>query len=152
MSQEHRKLRFESLDQAIDEIERLAGGSVRTTGSFSFGQILEHLARTLEIVTGTRQPPKASLPMKVLSRLVKPMVLKKATTGFKLPSNAQSVLWPSEDVSVEDGLNHLRSAFAQFRSTDPLPPHVFFGKMTRPQHEQLQCRHFEGHLGFVHPA
>ncbi|QDV41263.1 hypothetical protein Enr13x_11010 [Stieleria neptunia] len=152
MAAEHRKLRFESIAAALAEAERLAASETRTTGQYSLGQIFEHLARTFEVVLKEREMPPSPLPMRVLSRLIRPMVLRKAMTGFKLPSKAQSVLWTSEAVSTEDGLQHLREAYEKFKATDPLPAHVFFGSMTRAQHDALQCRHFEGHLGFVHPV
>ena len=152
MAAEHRKLRFKSMDEAMAEAERLAALETRTTGHFSLGQIFEHLARTFEITLGQREVPPAPLPMKILSRIVRPMVLRKATTGFKLPAKTQDALWPSDPVSTEEGLAHLREAYGKFKSTSELPKHVFFGKMTRQQHDALQCRHFEGHLGFVHPV
>jgi hypothetical protein len=146
---EHRKLHFDSIDQAMEEAERLARVPTRTTGRFSLGQILEHLARTLDVVTGDRQAPAAPLPVRLLARLGRPLVLRQLKPGFKLPSQAQGVLWPADDVPVQDGLQHLRAALQRFRNLEPLPPHVFFGKMTREEHERLQCRHFELHLGFV---
>ncbi len=152
MAAEHRTLRFESIEAAMAEAERLAASETRTTGQYSLGQIFEHLARTLEVVLKEREMPPSPLPMRVLARLIRPLVLRKAQTGFKLPSKAQNVLWPSEAVSTEDGLQHLREAYEKFKATNPLPDHVFFGNMTREQHDMLQCRHFEGHLGFVHPV
>ena len=148
----HRTLRFDSFDDAMAEAERLAACQTRTSGQFSLGQILEHLARTLEVVVGTRPLPPPAFPMRWLARLMRPIVLGKATTGFKLPANSQNVLWPSEAVSTEAGLQHLRAQSEVFKQTDPLPVHPIFGKMTRQQHDALQCRHFEGHLGFVHPV
>ena len=41
---ERRVLTFQSLDEVIADAERLAAGKVRTTGSHTFGQILNHLA------------------------------------------------------------------------------------------------------------
>ena len=152
MAAEHRELRFDTIDDAMAEAERLAACETRTTGNFSLGQIYEHLARTFEVVLGERKMPPVALPMRIMARMMRPMVLRKASTGFKLPDKAQGVLWPSEDVSVEEGVAHLRETFGQYKSTPSLPKHVFFGKMTRLQHDTLQCRHFESHLGFVHPV
>ncbi|KAA5547173.1 DUF1569 domain-containing protein [Roseiconus nitratireducens] len=152
MSVEHRSLRFESIQQAMAEAERLASIDVRTTGQFSLGQILEHLARTLDIVTGRLSGPPVSGPMRMAARLLRPFVLRKASTGFKLPAKAQGILWPSEPVSTDQGLAHLRDSYEHFRAPAELPDHPIFGRMTRAQHDALQCRHFEGHLGFVHEA
>ena len=148
---EHRTLRFESFDEAMQEAETLPAGPHHATGNFSLGQSLEHLARTLEIASGNRDAPPSTWIMRTFSRIIRPMVLRKAATGFRLPGPAQTVLWPSEEVSVKDGIARLREAAEKFRAFDGSTPHVFFGKMSVAQHHQLQCRHFEGHLGFVHP-
>lgn len=151
MAAEHRTLRFESMVEAMAEVERLAAAEVKTTGQFSLGQILEHLARTLEIVLGKRELPKVALPMRFFARLMRSSVLRKASTGFKLPDAAQSVLWPTEPVSTEEGLARIRAAYEAFQACNTFPKHPFFGDMTKEQNHALQCRHFEGHLGFVHP-
>ncbi|TWU07949.1 DUF1569 domain-containing protein [Stieleria varia] len=148
---EMRSLRFETFDEAFEEAESLSRGKVRTTGNYTFGQIIEHLARTLDIVSGQRRGPTSSLAMRMFARLVRPFVLKKARPGFKLPVNAQSIFWPTEDVPTDQAMDHLRSAARVFQNMSPLPTHPFFGSMSRQQHDQLQCRHFELHLGFVHP-
>lgn len=147
-----RELHFDSLDGAIGEAESLASTEVTTSGSYSLGQILEHLARTLDVVTGERSAPAAPPPVRWVARLLRSRFLHRPMKpGFRLPRQAQSVLWPDEEVTVEQGLEHLRQSAERFRTTDPLPPHPFFGSMSRPDHERLQCRHFELHLGFVHP-
>jgi hypothetical protein len=72
--------------------------------------------------------------------------------GFKLPSKAQSVFWPDGEIETTAGLEHYREAIELFQRTDPLPPHPIFGDMSRADQEQLQCRHAELHLSFVHRA
>jgi hypothetical protein len=71
--------------------------------------------------------------------------------GFKLPKKIQTAFWPEESVPTEVAWAHLQEAAERFQTVEPLPRHPFFGKMNRPQHETLQCRHFELHLGFIHP-
>ena len=150
---ERRSLHFDSLADALAEAERLSSQSVITAGSYSLGQILEHLARTIDVVTGDRPSPPIALPVKVLARMFRSRFLNSPMQpGFKLPSKAQSVFWPSEDVESEAGLQHYREAINRFDHTEPLPKHVLLGNMTRPQHVQLQCRHAELHLSFVRPA
>ena len=48
---QRRELSFTTLDEAVADATRLASGTVRTTGNHSFGQILEHLARTHDMAT-----------------------------------------------------------------------------------------------------
>lgn len=150
---QRRELNFQSFDEAMREAESLAQQPVQTSGSYSFGQIIEHLARTLDVVTGTTAGPKLSLPLRWAARIMRSRLLNRPMQpGFRLPEQAQSIFWPSEDVQLDAAMEHLRSAAERFRSTDPLPPHPIFGKMTREQHQQLQCRHFELHLSFASPA
>lgn len=152
MAAQRRELRFESIDDVLSEVERLTAGDVKTTGNYSYPQILEHLARALDAVCGHLATPRVSLPLRVGARMIRPLVLLKMRPGFKLPAQAQSVLWPSESVDIEDAVTHFKAAVQRYCDAETLPPHPFFGKMTRAQSDQMQCRHCELHLGFVHPA
>ena len=147
---ERQQLHFSSLDEAAADAEAFSGGEVMTSGNYSFGQIMEHLARTIDVVTGHRQGPKIPLPLRVVARLMKSRFLNHPMKpGFKLPSSAQSVYWPSEDVDTAAGLQHYQQAIDRLQRADPVPIHPFLGTLTREEHEQLQCRHAELHLSFV---
>jgi hypothetical protein len=148
-----RKIHFDTLDDAIADATRLAAGPVTTTGNFSFGQILEHLSRAMDTVTGDLKPMPVPLPLRLAARLARPLLIARPfMSGFKLPANAQSLLWPSDQVDVATGLAALQKSVARFRQVEPLQPHPVFGQMNRAQHEQIQCRHSELHLSFVHTA
>ena len=43
-----RKLRFESYEEVLTDVEHLAAGEVRLLGNWSFGQILKHLALAVD--------------------------------------------------------------------------------------------------------
>ena len=152
MTADRRELTFENLDQVLADIETLANGNARTTGNFSMGQIVEHLARTMDVVTGHIKGPHVPLPMRIFARLMRPIVLKGPKPGFKLPSNAQSIFWPNEDVPTEQAVQHFREALGRYQSMAVLPKHPFFGAMTREQNDRLQCGHCALHMSFVHPA
>ncbi|MEM9587611.1 MAG: DUF1569 domain-containing protein [Planctomycetota bacterium] len=148
-----RELHFDSFDQAIDEVNRLASGPTTTVGHYSHGQILEHLARALDMSLGKASPPKVGLPLRILGRLIRNMAIHKPMKpGFKLPKGAQDVLWPTEAVTVEQGMAHLIPSAAEFMASSELSPNPFFGKLTKEQHLQLQSRHFAMHLGFIYPS
>ncbi len=152
MSMEHRKLHFDTLADAMAEAERLAATEVTTSGSYSLGQIAEHLAITLNVAGGFIEPPKMPWFVKLLGRAIKNMVINKPSKpGFKLPSKAQSFFWPGKELTTEQGMAKLRDAYSKFVSLENYPVHPLFGRMTKEQSHQLQCRHFELHLGFVHP-
>lgn len=148
-----RHLRFDSLDQAMGEAERLASGSITTSGRYSLGQILDHLARALDLAIGVG--PTLYIPWigRVIGRLIRGRIIKgPPRPGFKLPKKGQALLWSSENVTTEMGMQRLRAAYDRFRQVREYQPHPFFGKLTDEEHRQLQCRHFELHLGFVHPV
>ncbi|OYP36102.1 DUF1569 domain-containing protein [Rhodopirellula sp. MGV] len=152
MSTSHRKLHFDQLEEAVAEVERLAISPIQTTGNFTFPQIVEHLATAFDISSGHQTPP----PIPLLLRIVGPLLAKRAAykpmkPGLKLPKKAQTFFWRDEK-GIEQSLSQFREAFQRYRDTAPLPRHPIFGNMTRKDNEQLQCRHMELHLGFVHPA
>ena len=149
---ERRELTFHNLDEVAAEAERLASGQVRTTGNHSFGQILEHLARTHDMVTGKVQAPTPPWYMKLMLFFMKGMIVndKPIKPGFKLPKDAEDFFWPNEDVDVQEALAHLKESIEYYKSNGPLPKHPVFGKLTPEQSLQLGCRHAALHLGFVH--
>jgi Protein of unknown function (DUF1569) len=150
---EYRSLSFASLDDALAEVESLASGEARTTGRFSFAQILRHLALTLDMVSGHIAGPKLPWFIRFVGPLIKKSVLSKPIKpGFKLPKTAQSFFWPAGDIDLPTALNHFRESLARYRSKSELPRHPIFGSMTREEHDLLQRGHMALHLGFVHPV
>ena len=52
-----RELTLSTLNEVVDEVERLASGNVITTGKHSFPQIVRHLALTNNMTTGRLTVP-----------------------------------------------------------------------------------------------
>lgn len=148
-----RDLTFESIDEVLPEMERLASMPVETAGNFSLAQIIEHLARANDVVTGTLPPPTIPLPVRMMTRVFRGFLLSRPfKPGIKLPPAAQSVFWGDADQTVDDALKHFRESLDRYRSCEPLPKHILFGKMTRQQSDQLICLHSAMHLSLVHPV
>lgn len=150
---EHRTLHFQSVDEGVAEVERLAEAETRTSGKYSFPQIVDHLAHAFDISSGHRQPPAVPLPLRLAMRMLRGRIISRPMSpGVKLPGPAQEFFWDHNTTELDEAIRHFREAFARYRDTQPLPKHPLFGQMTREQNEQLQCRHMELHLGFVHPT
>ncbi|MFK7770234.1 MAG: DUF1569 domain-containing protein [Mariniblastus sp.] len=150
---ERRQLAFNSLNDAVADVERLVQGKVRTTGKHTFGQIIEHLARTHDMVTGKIVGPK--MPWYI--RMAMPFMRKKilngpVTPGFKLPKNVEDFFWEKGDVDVQQALTHLKESVEYYNSNGPLPVHPVFGEATREQIDSLNRQHCAMHLSFVHPV
>lgn len=151
-ARKRRKIRFDSIAEAVADAERLAVSEVETTGYYSFGQILDHLARAMDTVTGKVKPAPVGFPIRTAARVARSYLLTHPLrAGYKLPAKSQSILWPANDVDTATGLALLEQAVERFQKTDPLRPHPVFGKLNRKQHVQAQCRHCELHLSFVRP-
>ncbi len=151
---ERRELRFSNLDEVVADAEQLASGDVRTTGNHTFGQILEHLARTHDMTTGRLEAPRPPWFMRLMIPLMKPMLIndKPVKPGFKLPAKAEGVFWPDQEFEVSEALAHLKESVEHYKSHGPMPKHPMFGNLTRQQNDSLNCRHAALHLSFVHPA
>lgn len=147
-----RSIAFTTLDEVRDDINTLASGSYVTIGQWSFAQILDHLASSLNnSIDGF--PFKASwfvrwcvAPFVKNSILTKPM-----KPGFRLPKRFSSYL-PSDDCSMDEALPKVLAAIKRLETETPVADHPFFGKMASEEWMCLHLRHAELHLSFVVPT
>jgi len=150
---ERRELHFDTLEDMLAEATKLAAGDVYTTGNHSFGQILEHLARSFEMCSGKLTPPKLPFMFRLMSPLIRLSVLNKKPLqpGINLEPEAEFIFWPSNDTDVQQALSHLKDAVAEYKKR-VLSQHPIFGKLTREQNDLLNRKHAALHLSFVHPV
>jgi hypothetical protein len=149
-----RRLRFESLEDLLREAEQMAARPHRTTGKWTYGQILQHLAKggdaCFDGFGGFRAPWWARW-------FIAPVMKKRFLTqtmraGINVPLS-ETTLMPAASISIEEALAHLRKAVARFESDVPNKPHPFLGRLRdRDEYVALMLRHSELHMGFVHPA
>jgi hypothetical protein len=151
---DRRELKFETLDEAVAEAERLAAGEVRVSGKHSFGQILNHLALSFDVSAGRVVAPPPPFFMKLMMPLMKRMIInsKPFKPGIKLPAKGEAFFWPDKEIDVATGLQYFKEAAEYFKSNGPLEKHPFFGKITKDENDELNRRHSALHLGFVHPV
>ena len=150
---EHRELQFDSLDQVIAEIERLASGEFKTTGNHTFAQIVNHLATTLDAASGRKQVTGVPFHMRMMATIFKPLLLSgPVKPGFKLPEDAEKFFWSTEDLSLDEQVAYFHDAMQYFSSLETYPKHPVFGKLNPTKSLKLQCGHCAMHLGFVHPV
>ncbi len=146
-----RRVHYDSYDEALADAERLAAIPVRTLGNWSYGQILRHLAKTVNMtIDGTSL--KAPAPIRLLARLFlkKRMLTRTLSPGFRLPKRARSLL--PEETSVAEGLELFRAAVQRTRTESQRAPSPLLGKLTPEEADQFQLRHIEMHMSFVVPA
>lgn len=149
-----RKLRFESFDDVLADVERLYAGPVRTLGNWSLPQICDHLAAALNgAIDGL--PLRSPWYLRLIAPLIKRRFLTRPMpSGFKIPNQSaiQQVLVPRDDVDADAALERLRVAVARIQSETDRAPNVVFGRLTREEADQFHLRHAEMHLSFAAPA
>lgn len=145
-----RTVHYDTFDDALADAERLASGSVRTLGNWSYGQILRHMAIAVDtMIDGA--PFSIPAPVQLIMRLLmkKKMLNQTLPPGFKVPKKAASLIPP--ETSVEEGLELFRAAIRRAKTEEQRAPHPGFGVMGPGEWDEFQLRHFEMHMSFVLP-
>lgn len=151
--QKRREISFASLDDVIADIESLASREHETTGNHSFGNIVQHLAITNEMLVGNVIPPKLPWYMRMAMPFLKNGILNNPVEpGFNLPNSAmQKFFWPSTELDLNEAIENFRASVKAYQDKGPLPVHPVFGKATKQQIDKMNLSHAAMHLSFVHP-
>lgn len=148
---QRRDVGYATLEEFRLDAEGIAAGPFVTVGSWTFGQILDHLAKGIHCSLDGF-PFKAPWYMRLAAPFVKNSVLtRKMEPGWKLPKSADPYL-PQSDTTVEDGLARLVNGIDRLENETPEAAHPVFGKLAREEWIQLHIRHAELHMSFVVPT
>lgn len=154
---DYRKLRFTSIDQLLAEIDRIvaadAKGTLRRTGNWTPGQIFNHLATWINYgYEGF--PAKANPPwfVKIILKWKKPTYIRNGMPrGVKIPGIQGGTLG-IDPMSTEEGARRLREALTRLKNREPARFHSpAFGPVPEEERLEMQFRHAECHLGYLHP-
>ena len=133
-----RQLRFESLDEMMAEVDRLAeaerAGRLRRMEYAYTGAPIRAPFFVRWIVNLRRQ--------KYLYGPMRP--------GMKIPRVEGGTL-ATDPMTLEDGLARLRKVVARLKAEPPTAPSPVFGPMTQREAIAINLRHAELHLGFFVP-
>ena len=149
-----RPLRFDSIDQALAEADKLAAadraGRLKQLGNWTLGQTLGHLASWIEYgYTGF--PLKAPFFIRWLLRLQKRKYLYgPMRAGVKIPG-VEGGTKAIEPMPLDEALGRFRRAMERLKSEAPKFPSPILGPLTREEATALNLRHAELHLGFQAP-
>jgi Protein of unknown function (DUF1569) len=149
-----RILRFESIDELMVEVDRLAdaerAGRLKRVGNWTLGQTLGHVACWVEY-NYTGAPLKVPFFIRWLCRLRKQKFLyEPMRPGLKIPG-VQGGTLGTEPMSLEEGLGRLRRVMERLKVEAPTTPNVAFGPLTHEEWIAGNLRHAEMHLGFLVP-
>jgi hypothetical protein len=144
-----RRVRYESFDELLADAQRAVHGKAETTGKWSLGRILEHLAIGNEkSIDGFGF--LAPLPIRMFAGtfLKKRLLTRGLKPGFRLPKRAEQILVP-EEIDPSAALDHLRRSVERLQTETKRSPHPFLGRMKVDESNRMNLRHAELHMSFV---
>jgi hypothetical protein len=149
-----RKLRFESIDEMMAEVDRLVqaekGGRLKRVGNWTLGQALGHLAVWAEY-SYTGPPLKPPFFIKLIFRLRKRKSLyRPMRAGIRIPGIKEGTL-ATEPMPLEAALPRFQRAIERLKTEAPTAPNVLFGPLTHDEWIAINLRHAELHLGYLIP-
>ena len=153
---ERRQLRFETVDDALAEAERLVAaegaGRLDRAGNWALGQTLGHLATWANFAFDGYPPQiRAPLPVRVILRMARGRILSKGMmAGVKIRGVPEGTVG-LELLEPDEGLRRFRAAMERLRSTAPKTDNPVFGPLTHDEWVKLNLRHAELHLGHLVP-
>jgi hypothetical protein len=151
---EHRKLEFETIDDCLAELDRIAEsdrrGELQTLGNWTAGQNLSHLAAWIEFGWDGYPMNKPPLPVRLVMRFMLGRILKKGmVAGVKIPGIEGGTLG-AKDMETQAAAERLRVALNRLKSGELASyDSPAFGKMDHARRIKLNLRHAELHLGFL---
>lgn len=149
-----RGLRFRTADDMWAEIDRIVAaerdGVLRRTGNWTVGQTLAHLAAWVDYAYDG-YPPQLQVPWPVRLWL---RVRKRRFLYAPMPAavripNVPGGTTGAAPCETAEGLERLRRSWARLAAPPPRPSPLF-GRLRLDEWRQLQLRHAELHLGFLH--
>lgn len=135
--------------QVQSRLANLTPQSERRWGKMSAAQMLAHCAVSMQWAVGEVVPEKAPLPLRLIGRLVKPLVFRNEDPMKKNSPTTKSLIIADErDFGAER--ERLSGLIAKFAAGGPARcttnPHSFFGTMTPEQWASLMYKHLDHHL------
>lgn len=146
-----RTLHYDSMAEILQDAEKLATAPVVMVGGWSFGQVMEHLAASIDYsIDGF--PNALPAPVRFLMTLLmkRRFLTKPLPSGFKTPAGDPRLSPPS--METEKGLENLRRAIERFQGSEQFAMHPVLNQLTKAEWEQFHCRHAELHMSFATPG
>lgn len=148
-----RALRFNSLDDAAREAERLAeaerAGRLRRMGNWTLGQALGHIAAWIDF--GYEGFPPGARPPAIIKFILRFMRAKflngSLPQGVRIPK-VEGGTYGIEPIPTAEGLARMKKSFERLQRERPKFQSPAFGVMTDEERVALNLRHSELHLGF----
>jgi hypothetical protein len=151
---DRRAVRFQTIPDLLVEIDRIVAaeqaGKLRRTGNWTTGQTFGHIAAWVDYAY-EGYPVRAPWFIKLILRLRRNRYLRgPLPVGVRLPGVADGT-YGTEPLSLEEGAARLRAALRRLAVEPARFASPAFGPLSDAERIQLNLRHAELHLGFLHP-
>ena len=150
-----RSLRFDSLDEVLEDVERLVEaenqGRLKQRGNWTLGQTLGHLAAWVDY-SYTGPPFKPPFFIRWILRLRKHKFLHDPMpAGVRIP-RVPGGTTATDPKPLPEATEAYKRSLQRLKAEAPTLPHLIFGQL--PHHEWIliNLRHAELHLSFFVPA
>jgi hypothetical protein len=150
---DRRKLRFESVNDALRNASALAAadarGSLRALGNWTPGQTLGHLAFWASApFDGYPDMPRPPIFVRALLPLLKKRFLNNGMPAGVYLSGVPGGTFGIDVMPIDEGLAKMQFAFERLGKQAPTIPNKMFGRMSHDDWIRLNLRHAELHLSF----
>lgn len=136
-------------NEVTARLGKLGPQSERQWGKMTLPQMLAHCSAGFQWATGDTVPENGALPMRLMGRLVKPMVLRNDDPMRRNSPTAKSLI-VVETRDLDEERDRLSRLIARFAANGPAGctknPHPFFGKMAPDEWAILMYKHLDHHL------
>ena len=136
-------------NQIKNRLGKLEPQSERRWGKMTVPQMLAHCSLSMQWAVGEVVPEKGALPIRLMGRLVKPMVLRNDQPLGKNSPTAKSLI-VADERDLDQERERLSALIDKFVAGGPAGcttnPHSFFGKMTAEEWSILAYKHIDHHL------
>lgn len=136
-------------DEVKTRLANLGPQSERQWGKMTAPQMLAHCSVSMQWALGEVVPEKGSLPVRLMGRLVKPMVFRNEDPLRRNSPTAESLVVTGErNLSKErERLSGLIDKFTAGGAAGCTSnPHSFFGNLTPEEWAALMYKHLDHHL------
>ena len=150
-----RQVRYENYDELLADAESLVANesTVNRIGNWSIGQVLQHLAKSLNVsIDGSSL--RAPLPLRIILTLFmkKKLIYQAMPSGFAIPKSGTATFSPDDHVTAGAALEELRKAIARVKSDKTRANHGIFGTLSTDEWDNFSRRHAELHMSFLVPS
>jgi len=150
---DHRAFRFNSIDDLLADLDQIEASyraaTLRTTGNWTPGQILGHLATWCEF-NFTGVPISPPWLLKIILKLMKNRFIRGPMPRGVLIPKVQNGTLGTAPREFHEALAAYRATLLHLKREAPTKLHPIFGQLTHDDAIKMQLRHAELHLGYMH--